>query len=551
MGNGHADNARLALITRWPEMHNHEDEARRAAEASTGRKMSKAEQQQLRRLWGDLASDGRTEEQATHVPDWVNPVLRNAAWQPLSSKPSIDTSDVSSLDQENFKRVVTQRLKKGSIIRVPVASEWGERDLQETFEKVWGAANMKFDMLGLCIVHCLQRTFESNVKGMVAPIQERCLDGRGGAQAIIDAKFNEPMKRLNVRMRIQKKEPSNPKCTECAAIGVNGDEGERMLKDLYRLHLYPAKSWGASKLLTAIYETAKALELHQVCEQMQKWCAVLGHYAVAMTAAYKMRPQAVDRATFKEHARLYVLKKALLRPGKLCWYDWQMWSALPKLFEQVGSLRLLSQEGMEGQQRLNNEISKRSNGWSNAGRIPNAIKAMGDIAKAAYMRVRAKLKPKPAEWMYQQQLLHFLADADETQSAAKALAAIEEGTMDWRDEFTPAWHAYMLFTCGYILRLVAARKQLAEAAEAERDVEPYYTRLLKEHNDYKSIDVPKQGLSEDEYLKQRRAARRAWYREKNTLYKHDFLEGAPPRTLVSTRPGVAVHNEHEDSDMEE
>jgi hypothetical protein len=98
--------------------------------------MSKAEQQQLRRLWGDLASDGRTEEQATHVPDWVNPVLRNAAWQPLSSKPSIDTSDVSSLDQENFKRVVTQRLKKGSIIRVPVASEWGERDLQETFEKV-------------------------------------------------------------------------------------------------------------------------------------------------------------------------------------------------------------------------------------------------------------------------------------------------------------------------------------------------------------------------------------------------------------------------------
>jgi hypothetical protein len=153
--------------------------------------------------------------------------------------------------------------------------------------------------------------------------------------------------------------------------------------------------------------------------------------------------------------------------AELCWYDWQMWSDLPKLFEQVGSLRLLSQEGMEGQQRLNNEISKRSNGWSNAGRIPNAIsertlcaqtagphshhqltlthtgrvrvsaEAMGDIAKAAYMRVRAKLKPKPAEWMYQQQLLHFLADADETQSAAKALAATEEGTMDWRDEFTP------------------------------------------------------------------------------------------------------------------
>ena len=47
---------------------------------------SKAEQQQLRRLWGDLASDGRGEEAATHVPDWVNPTLKKVGWQPLSSK---------------------------------------------------------------------------------------------------------------------------------------------------------------------------------------------------------------------------------------------------------------------------------------------------------------------------------------------------------------------------------------------------------------------------------------------------------------------------------
>ena len=222
VANRHTENARLAAITRWPEQRDHGKEAAQAAEASRGRKMSKAEQQQLRRLWGDLASDGRGEEAATHVPDWVNPTLKKVCWQPLSSKPTFDTSDISPRDAQQYKRLVTQCLKKGTILRVPVASEWGERNLQETFEKVWGEANMKFEMLGLCILHCLQRSIESNLKLMIAPIQERFIAARGGAVGIIETQFNAAMKRdfPSVRLRIKKKEPQNAQCKECADVGV-------------------------------------------------------------------------------------------------------------------------------------------------------------------------------------------------------------------------------------------------------------------------------------------------------------------------------------------
>ena len=230
-----------------------------------------------------------------------------------------------------------------------------------------------------------------------------------------------------------------------------------------------------------------------------------------------------------------------------------MWSAFPKLFKQVGSLRLVSQEGMEGQQRLNNQISKRSNGWSNAGRIPDAIKELGPIAVAAYLKVRAKLKAKPAEWMHQQQVLHFHAHADETLSAAKELTETEGGVMKWQEEFTPVWQADALFTIGYAIRLALVRKELADKMEARYDVEPYYMRLHAEHKKYYAIDVSKAGLSDEQYLKQRCAARRAWYRNNNTLYKHDFLPEEVPelqRKLVTPRGGVAVFTSEEDMEEE-
>ena len=556
LGNRHVDNAKLALMTQWPEVKDHGGEAATAAEQAAGRKLTKAEQLQLRRLWGDLASDGLTEDTPDHIPDWKHPKLKSAKWKPLSSFPTIDTgtiedavaaaaaaaraaaapgadadADADEAAAKKFEALVNRKLPKGTILRVSVTTEWGERDLQETFTKVWGCNaegegghSMDFDMLGLCIMHGLMRTVESNIKLMVAPIQERFIEGGNGAADHVETLFNKEMQKLNLRLRIKKKEPQKPECKECSDIGVNGDEAEILLKDFRELHKFPSRSWRASKLLTAIYRTAEKLGLHAVTESLSDWAEVLGHYGEALTYAYKMKPTDADRSAFTEHARLYVLKKARLKPGKLCWYDWQLWSAFPKLFKQVGSLRLLSQEAMEGQQRLNNEIARRSNGWGNAGRIPDAIKALGSAALAVYMRVRARLKPKPARWMWQQMLLNFFADHDETLSAAKELATDEEGgSMDWADEFVPTWHAYQLFTCGYILRLTVARRELAAAMEATQGIEMYTTRLLNEHAAWLAVDVERGVDSAEEYAKRRCAARRQWYREHQTLYQHDFL----------------------------
>jgi hypothetical protein len=552
LGNDHAQNAKLALITRWPELNDRGADAANEEQEKLGRKLSKIEERSIRRLWGDLAGDGRAEDTADFVPDWKHPAFAKAKWKPASSMPTFDTGDVRPDDRIALAR----KLSKGTILRVPVITEWGERDLQDTFTKVWGVEghSMKFDMLGLCIMHCLMRTMESNIKLIIAPIQERFIAGTGGADGIVNSNFNERMHELGIRLRIKKKDPQDPQCKECADVGLNGVEAEKLLLDFSLLLKFPAQAWKASKFLKAVFLTAEKLNLHSVTQELNSWCAVLGHYSEALTRAYIMRPTQEDRSTFTEHARLYVLKKALLRPGRLCWYDWQLWAAFPKLFEQVGSLRLLSQEAMEGQQRLNNEIARRSNGWANAGRIPDAIADLGAICKKVYMSVRARLRPKPAQWMYQQMLLNWFADSDETLTAFKELVEQEEeeegGVMDWAAEFVPTWYAYKLFTYGYIIRLALVRQEFAqehalelvgsredfedfEEGVTEEDITKlwegklraarYTGRLLDEHVAYWAVDVPRGGLDEKVYRLRRRVARRQWYREHVTLYEHDFL----------------------------
>ena len=76
----------------------------------------------------------------------------------------------------------------------------------------------------------------------------------------------------------------------------------------------------------------------------------------------------------------------------------------------------------------------------------------------------------------------------------------------------------------YALKVVGDQGSRTEDEwqEALRKVR-YTGRLIDEHAEWLAIDVPRTGLAEDEYKRQRRAARRAWYRENMTLYDHNFL----------------------------
>eukprot|EP00966_Prymnesium_polylepis_P328908 7384682-Prymnesium_polylepis.1 len=157
-----------------------------------------------------------------------------------------------------------------------------------------------------------------------------------------------------------------------------------------------------------------------------------------MEAGYKMRPTDAHRDLFRSEMRWYVAKKVAINDEALVWYDWQLHSIMPKLFDAFGSLRLICQEGMEAQQRLNNDLQRRSNNHCNGGRIPNKTKAAGEKAIAAYMLERLKKMKSPAQWLWEQMLLSFVAtfqSAFERMEACKTAGKV----VDWMGTFVPAW----------------------------------------------------------------------------------------------------------------
>ena len=66
---------------------------------------------------------------------------------------------------------------------------------------------------------------------------------------------------------------------------------------------------------------------------------------------------------------------------------------MARLHEKWGSLRLVSQEGMEAWQKKLNEVLRLSNGYANAGAIPKAIKRQGEKAVKQYMKERGQDRP--------------------------------------------------------------------------------------------------------------------------------------------------------------
>ena len=70
------------------------------------------------------------------------------------------------------------------------------------------------------------------------------------------------------------------------------------------------------------------------------------------------------------------MKKALIKNDGMKWYDWMFWSLFPKLFDEFGALRLISQETIEAQMALDNQHMQRSNGFGNVGRrLASAVSA--------------------------------------------------------------------------------------------------------------------------------------------------------------------------------
>ena len=193
---------------------------------------------------------------------------------------------------------------------------------------------------------------------------------------------------------------------------------------------------GKSLLLKAVRDMYAELGAGDDATHMAAWEVVLFHWATAVNAGYTMRATQGDRDTFREHSWLYVKSKSSIRAGITVWYDWQFYSALPSLFDQWGSLMMISQEGMEATQKRQNMLLRLGNGFANVGRIPMRILRISREAVKAYLRDRRAKMKSPEEWLYTKNSTTF-ASANEN-VLHRVVAHREAGrTMDWKTEWTP------------------------------------------------------------------------------------------------------------------
>tara|TARA_B100000795_G_scaffold244218_1_gene208624 strand:- start:185 stop:1270 length:1086 start_codon:yes stop_codon:yes gene_type:complete len=307
----------------------------------------------------------------------------------------------------------------------------------------------------------------------------------------------------------------NPETGTHYKVTFDGPASRNLIEDLYAgLVLQQpdeTSAWGlathddagGSTFLRGLARAFKALNSIDDYESLLKMLPMLRSYAISMHSAMKMRPSVEDYDLVDEHMRRFALHKAMLWPGKLTWYDTQLLYAFPKLMRQWGSLRLLSQEGMEAWQKVLNDILRLGNGFANTGAIPKKVHDMGEAAELAYMRKRAEDKPDDAHWVYNQALLGQHAyDADVLKRLAE-LEAMPGRVVLWRGEFCVWWKRYM--AAGIIL----ARLRRCVLLQLYR---PYYQALLTAHRRWWApVELSAVDLAPKVARKQTAVKRRARY----------------------------------------
>jgi hypothetical protein len=224
---------------------------------------------------------------------------------------------------------------------------------------------------------------------------------------------------------------------------------------------------------------------------------------IGIGLAMRMRPEEGDYTKVKEHLALYVATKLHLWPGSNTWYDNECLYTMGQMHEDWGSLRLMSQEGMEAWQKQLNEV----------------LRLKGKAAVHAYKEKRAADKPSSARWIYEQALLRDHAHWQPTLQARDALR--KAGKEISSADYSKYWRRYMVCAamrcrlCARVRRGAqgkgkyfdpkrqpATEQQKANAAAAA--VRPgYYRDLLTEYHAYYSVPVEYTADDLDEAEKRR------------------------------------------------
>lgn len=373
------------------------------------------------------------------------------------------------------------------LVRVPVMVQHFTRPLDTAIwsrrDPKWkqGDENPVLACFGLCIIHLAMRTLESSLRLMLKIASDRFVAGKGSDRKMIMKHLND---RVWADLKVRKlvSVDANGKLNR---VTLNGGEVRTLIDDLLS---------GSSCLLAAITKMYASLKHppQDDCTHMRKWAVALRHWALAMKAGYKLRATPADRQIFRDNIKLYVTRKAMIRAGTCCWYDWQCFSVMTKIFDSFGSLMAISQEGMEACQKRNNMLMRLGCNFANVGRIPWRITQCGREAVKAWMAERKAKKKSPQEWLWRRNLFCFYSDF--YQAFERVEAHKKNGkTLDWKTQFSPEWKSCVCLTKIYKILLAKARWNISSGRKrAGRQAKqlPRQTLTWRRAEDGRAFKVP-------------------------------------------------------------
>jgi len=415
--NDHSYHSELQAVTREP--------ARREPPAmGVGKNATAAARRVAGQINDQSARDGRTDTRMPYKDD----ELRRLKYDHKSQKPGIDGG---------AEGAATRKARGDCWVRMPVIPAHYERELPNaTWYKPRAGrpapppAHTLLRRMSLCILHAAMRTIESCLTQMLLLAQDKY---KGNKKADVNAVNTHLNEYLRDRLGLRKLVSVNDK-GELNKVQINGNEVKVIYEDL---------TTGKGHLLKAVKKMYAELNLRDEVTKVNRWEVALTAWALAMQASFKMRPTAADRQIFRENAKVYVMEKSKIRAGITTWYDWQMYSIFTVMFDEFESLRLVCQEGMEGYQKRQNMFLRLCNNFSNAGRIPWAVKVAGEAVRLAYMKARKLGMKSPVEWLWTRNVMGFFAEFSEVIELAQTLKAAGN-TVDWVASFVPSWYTFMV-----------------------------------------------------------------------------------------------------------
>ena len=324
----------------------------------------------------------------------------------------------------------------------------------------------------------------------------------GVVQTAVNKHLNPQLTRLGIRKLSRNSQAATAGANVTAKHSFDGNSVQSWIADVRRGLVDHAPNlvadWGLcscrSRFLRGVANTLRHLNRLDDYRQFVRTVPVLVDFALGMEAAMKMKPTEADYAAVERHLPRYVAGKLTLWEGSNTWYDNHCFNVLPKMMRQWGSLRLVSQEGMEAWQKKLNEILRLNNGFANAGAIPKDVHDLGQEAVDAYLEARRKDKPSDARWLYEQALLRTHAAWQPTVAAQDALRGGNwDGVpteLSWA-RYATLWQRYM--ACAFVHVCSLARVRVREE---DRTGGGYYKALLASVRDYYApVEVTSSNLS--------------------------------------------------------